>query len=372
MDLVAEMITASLQRQGNVQAELIRPPMPQHFRKLLPGAGRNLDRLYGRFRAYAAFLRGIRSQFDVFHLVDHSYSQLVHVLPPERCLVTCHDLDTFRCLLKGPDGKALEARPWWFRKMTSRILEGLRKAAHIACVSQTTALALEQSGWVGAEKISVIPNGVSPEYFQETPPAAGAWLASWLKERGIEQKPLLLHVGSTIARKRIDVLLRVFAEVAAIAPEVELVRVGTEFTPEQRRLAEELGVAGHIHRAGKLDRGQLRALYERANLVLQPSEAEGFGLPVVEAQASGAVVVASDIPVLREVGGDAAFYLPVGDASGWSGKIQQLLQLQRTTSASWGTLQQKSRDNAARFRWEAVANSLSNRYQYLAGIMGGE
>ena len=62
-----------------------------------------------------------------------------------------------------------------------------------------------------------------------------------------------------------------------------------------------------------LDRDELADLYRRAALVLLPSDREGFGLPVVEAMACGTPVVASDIPALREIGGDAAAYCAPGD-----------------------------------------------------------
>ena len=80
-------------------------------------------------------LAALAPRFEVFHLVDHSYSQLLHGLPAGRTLVTCHDLDTFRSVLQPHD----EPRPAPFRWMTQRILSGLRLAAHIACDSDEPA-----------------------------------------------------------------------------------------------------------------------------------------------------------------------------------------------------------------------------------------
>ena len=67
-----------------------------------------------------------------------------------------------------------------------------------------------------------------------------------------------------------------------------------------------------------LEPAVLAALYRRAALVLMPSEAEGFGLPLVEAMACATPVIASDIPVLREVGAEAAVYCAVADVPAWS------------------------------------------------------
>ena len=69
----------------------------------------------------------------------------------------------------------------------------------------------------------------------------------------------------------------------------------------------------------------IAVLYRAARLVLLPSEAEGFGLPLIEALACGAPVAASDLPVFREVAGDAASYFPVGDVPAWAEGVSRLL-----------------------------------------------
>jgi glycosyltransferase involved in cell wall biosynthesis len=370
MNLVAETIAATLQGQSGVQAELIRPPMPLRLQSVLGERGRNPDRLLARFWSYPQSVARLAKNFDVFHITDHSYSQLVHALPPGRCLVTCHDIDTFRCLLDPASDITSVPRPWWFRRMAAHILNGLRKAGHVACVSQSTANELRQTQWIEESRLSVIPNGVNEEYFGPVAPAQRQWSEDWLRQKGIASCPLLLHVGSTIERKRIDVLLEAFAAARYQLPNLQLLRVGGAFTPPQAALAERLGLLGAIHNFPFLDRSQLQALYCQASLVVQPSSYEGFGLPVAEAQASGAVVLASDIPVLREVGGDAAFFCPVGDIPQWSRQIIDLIELGTKDPARWQACRSASQHSARRFRWGEVANSLVYRYQYLAGLMG--
>src|SRR5580698_2273714 len=94
MDLVADMLTESFQTQPSyaVAATQIRPAMRCRLGKT-PLVGnrrtvRNLDRLFNRFVDYPRWLRGRKKDFDLFHIVDHSYSQVVHVLPPQRTVVT--------------------------------------------------------------------------------------------------------------------------------------------------------------------------------------------------------------------------------------------------------------------------------------------
>ena len=84
---------------------------------------------------------GRSARFDLFHVADHTYAQLVHALPAGRTGVYCHDLDAFRCLFD----RAAEPRPHWFRAMAGRILTGLRKAA---VVFHSTA-AVGERDWRG-------------------------------------------------------------------------------------------------------------------------------------------------------------------------------------------------------------------------------
>ena len=131
MDLVAEMLLAHLEaaHAGSVRALRIRPRLLPRFSRwpLLGrwrGAGRT-DIILSRFRDYPRRLRRSLPAVHYFHICDHSYAHLVHVLPRERTGVYCHDLDVFRCLLEpGP-----ARRPRWFRKLALVTLQGLEKAA---------------------------------------------------------------------------------------------------------------------------------------------------------------------------------------------------------------------------------------------------
>src|SRR5579864_6571040 len=116
MDLVGDMLTQSFQTQmaGVITATQLRPAMHRWLTRVPVLGGQrtifNCDRLVNRFVDYPRWLRRSTADMEVFHLVDHSYSQLIPALPRGRTVVTCHDLDTFRCLL-DPER---EARPPWF------------------------------------------------------------------------------------------------------------------------------------------------------------------------------------------------------------------------------------------------------------------
>lgn len=381
MDLVAEMVLDHLAARppGQVLPARIRPPWQARFARL-PGLGgsglaRNADRVLNRYVRYPRQLRAIvrGARQDVYHLVDHSYAQLVPEIPAGRAVVTCHDLDTFRCLLDP----AAEPRPRWFRALARRTLRGLQAAAAVACDSEATRAAILRHGLLDAAKLRVVYLAVHPECSPDPSPEHDR-AAEALLGPADPGRPELLHVGSNIPRKRIDVLLKLFAEVRAARPGARLVKVGGRFAPEQQALAEALGVAAAVAHIPYFDpadpaqRGTLAAVYRRAALALQPSDAEGFGLPVAEALACGTAVLASDLPVLREVGGDSAEYRPVGDVPAWAECALQALARWRPDDPAHRQLRDARAAAARRFSWAAHVDALMEIYRdVIAGVPPG-
>ncbi len=354
MDLAAQMLYRQVVTgyASELRAECVCPRF-HHRATCLPFVGKkrlalNTDRLANRLWDYPRQLRRRLHEFDLFHVVDHSYAQLVHLLPPERTGVFCHDLDTFRCLLEP----AREPRPRWFRAVARRILHGLQKAAVVFHSTLETRRQVERFGLIDPQRLVHAPYGISPEFTtddpeQDEPPAS----------------PFLLHVGSCIPRKRMDVLLNVFAEVRAHYPELRLVKVGGPWLPQQRDQIDHLGIAAAITPHVGINRDALAKLYRQAVLVLMPSEAEGFGLPVIEALACGSIVVASDLAVLREVGGQATVYCPVGDVASWSQTVCRLLANPAQAPPRSARIAQ-----AQRFSWAAHAETIVNAYLRLAKV----
>ncbi len=360
MDLVSDMLTNFLAAQtaAGIAAVQLRPALRQRLSRI-PVVGRaraasNGDRLLNRFVDYPRWLRSRLSSFDLFHLVDHSYSQLVHVLPKGRAVVTCHDLDTFRCLLE-PER---EPRSRSFRAMSRRILDGFLQAAHVIAVSQATREELLRHKLFPADAITVIPNGVHPACSPKPDPQADALAASYMPEEAV----WLLNVGNTLPRKRVDVLLKVFAAVSREFPEARLLRVGG-FTPAHLELIRELKIERVVSHLPYLDRSTLAAVYRRATLLVHTAEAEGFGLPLVEAMACGCPVAASDIPVLREVGGTAASFSALADMDAWRESLAQLLNEKRHQPDQWERRRQRSIAWAARYSWEENARRTADIYR---------
>jgi glycosyltransferase involved in cell wall biosynthesis len=248
--------------------------------------------------------------------------------------------------------------------MMKHVLSGLRKAARVVCDSKTIRDELVAHDLIAPERVSVIPLGVHPACTPEPYPAADAEARRLLKG-GRADALNLLHVGSTIKRKRIDVLLEVFAEVRKEFPEARLVRVGGPFTPAQIELIKRFKLEHAIIVLPHLEREVLAAIYRQAALVLQPSEAEGFGLPVIEAMASGTPVLASDIPVLREVASEACTYAPVGDLQAWTKSVSDLLNERSRYPDQWTRRRLGAIANASRFSWSEHANQMVALYREL-------
>lgn len=356
MDLAAELLHAGLRDHAPGYAPaLLRPRMPRVFRRLAGGrTGLNADRLLARHLAYPRWLRR-HGAMDLYHVADHSYAQLVHALPAERTVVTCHDLDAFRSVLDP----TAQPRPTWFRAMTGRVLSGLRAAAHVVCDSDAVHAELLSYGVLPPERVSTVPLPAHPDFAAAPDAAADAEAARLLGP--VEGRVELLHVGSTIARKRIPLLLRAFAELTPVVPGARLVRVGGALPPEQRRIAAEHGVADRIVELPFLDRKTLAAVYRRAALVVYPSEREGFGLPLVEAMACGAPILAADLTVFREVAGDAARYPARDDADGWAeamaDEIDRLASPENRQTARDGVLRR-----AERFTLSTYASGIVDVY----------
>ena len=360
MDLVADMLLDRLVREhgDRIEPTLVRPPLPLRLSRLSrrPLAF-GFDRIAGRLWDYPRLARTLAERFDLFHVVDHSYSQLVHALPGERTIVTCHDVDTFRSVI-DPERDHRNAA---FRAMTRRILDGLRKAGHVVCDTEATRELLVSQAGIAAEKTSVVHNGPHPSC-SPLPEASADYEAARLL--GPPRSSVdLLHVGSAISRKRIDLLIRIMA---ALGPTVRLVRVGGPFTAEQSALIRDLNVRDVVV-LPFVDRSTLAAIYRRSALLLMPSEREGFGLPLVEALACGTSVVASDIPALREVGGDAVTYCQVGEVDEWCRAIRALLDERARRPGEWAARRALGVSRADAFSWSKYAGEIAALYEQMAG-----
>ncbi len=358
MDLLAEMLFSHAEQDPRVSMARVRPTMARRVQRLPLGPRRqgfafNADRIVNRMWDVPRAARRSLGQNDVFHVCDHSYAYAVHALPVDRVGVYCHDLDAFRCVLEPQ----AEPRPFWYRKMSEHLLRGMKKARVVFFSTNAVREAIVRHGLIDPSRLVQARYGVSPEFRIEEDEVGGPDLV-----RELGGKPFLLHVGSCIPRKRIDVLLNVFAEVRRKNPDLRLVQVGGAWTEEQRAQIARLRLEDGLLQLPRQGRPEVARLYRRAALVMMPSDAEGFGLPVIEALSCGALVMASNIPTLREAGGDAATFAPVGDIPTWAAKVDDLL---RDPAANAPSLPDRLA-HAGQFSWAAHAKVIVDTYLALS------
>lgn len=362
MDLVSEMLVSRLSDSSSIQAWRICPKFRGRATRLpvvrTQNSCRMADRLLNRYWDYPRWLKQHLQSFDLFHVVDHSYAHLVNVLPANRTLVTCHDLDAFRVLWEESRSRA----SWILRPLFTRTLSGLQNAAMVTCDSASVREQMLEYRLLPPDRIKVVPVGVHPVCSPVADEAADRELTALIGPKSSKVAELL-HVGSTIPRKRIDVLLRIVARLRASGQtEVRLLRIGADFTAAQTRLIQQLQIADMIVCLPSLSWPLLAAAYRRADLYLQTSDAEGFGLPIAEAMACKTPVIASDLEVLRETGGDAACYCVVGEVEEWTTMIASLLREKKENPDMWESRRERSLAQAAKFSWHNFAGEMAGLY----------
>jgi glycosyltransferase involved in cell wall biosynthesis len=228
-----------------------------------------------------------------------------HVVAPgsaSPAVVTIHDLSFERePKLMGPRDR------FFFRMMVPR---SVRRADRVIAVSGQTKRDLVEHYRVEEGKIAVIPNGVDDAFSPDGPARGGP--------------PYLLFVGALQPRK--DPLAAIEA-LSLSGPDLRLVLVGPDkgAAAEARRSVARLGLNGRVEFSGHVEKPALAALYRGARALVFPSKYEGFGLPVLEAMASGTPVVATTAGAIPEVAGDAAVLVDPGDPIALADGIERAL-----------------------------------------------
>lgn len=236
------------------------------------------------------------------------------------------------------------------RRVRHRAVQRLgtyRRATLVHAVSRATARDAVRALGIDPERVRVVHNGVAvPE---EEP-----------EDRG--QRRHVLYVGGADAHKRVDLLLAVWtAPGAADLPPLVLAGAAAAW-PGAVRAAQHH--PERVRLAGLVDEEALDRLYQLAVAVVLPSLWEGYGLPVLEGMARGAVPVITSRASLPEVGADAALYVPAAAGPGvWASAIRRLVH----DPALRARLARRGRELAVRRSWHVTARNLIELYQE-AGI----
>ncbi|HEX2301430.1 MAG TPA: glycosyltransferase family 1 protein [Pseudonocardiaceae bacterium] len=268
---------------------------------------------------------------DVLHATNF-------VLPPSRYargVVTVHDL----AFLQRPDDLAPQQRD-----LPDLVRRSVARAAVVCTPTAAVAEQVSDRLRVPRERIVITPLGVDPGWQEATAPDAELRAALELPPR------YLLFAGTAQPRKGLDVLLAAHAARPGLPPLVLAGSAGwgTTTAPGPR-----------LHRVGYLADRELRSVMAGAAALVLPSHDEGFGLPVLEAMATGTPVVCSDIPALREVAGGLATLVPPGDAVALGSALASVL------AAGSGSTEAVAarRAHAALYTWQHCARATLHAYQ---------
>ena len=184
-----------------------------------------------------------------------------------------------------------------------------QRARKVMTISEFSRQELLRVYGLSPEKVVVIHAGTEQQY--------------WRRKSNLARQarlqidfPFFLFVGSLLPRRQVEAVLQALAQLPA---QYQLVVVGETDTERLTKLitaAQRWNVAERLVCLGHVSDDALEQLYTDTMALVSPSTYEGFGLPVLEALQRGVPVIAWDIPVVREVAGDAAALLPVGDIKG--------------------------------------------------------
>ena len=349
MRLFPELLQRLLQERG-IAVELIRPRTI--LGKLAPWAGPLGKWLFyvDKFVLFPFALRRVirreRAPGVVAHLCDHSNAMQVRYLSDIPHVVTCHDMMPIR----SAQGEIPQNPTSWTGKCFQHlILNGLKRARFTACVSTATQRDLLRLTGGSLEQTRVILSSLNYPY---TPmPLAEAH--ERVRALAGAEFPYILHVGGGSWYKNRRGVLEIYAEArrsmesAGRSNLPKLIYTGPPLDAEIGSMAGEYpDLASHVVRLSGVDHETLRALYSGAELLLFPSWDEGFGWPIIEAQACGCRVVTTNREPMTEVGGEAAFYIDPHDPQGAAAKVVELLG---QTPEQRGEAVQNGLANGARF-----------------------
>lgn len=282
---------------------------------------------------------------------------LVNVVPLTTTLpaiVTVHDLS----FVRTPDALPALKRTY----LTALCRRSVSKARHVIAVSRQTADDLMRYFETPAAKIEVVYNGVGEEFTPAAPDEA-ARLATWRSDHNLPER-FLLYLGTLEPRKNLPLLLRAFARWRGATSrdndDIKLVIAGGKgwFYDEVFTLTQELALADSVHFPGFIPGADLPQWYRAALAFVYPSRFEGFGLPLLEAMASGTPVITSQAPSLLEVAGDAALAVPTETPDAFA----DALELVVSQPALRSELSRRGIARAARFSWHTAARETAALY----------
>jgi glycosyltransferase involved in cell wall biosynthesis len=256
-----------------------------------------------------------------------------------------------------PEMAGEEAGRTFFRRAAA----SFRDADGILTSSQFTAIDLVARFAIEEKKITVVYPGLDRRLLEEVPAAE---LKATRKRRNLPPA-FLLFVGAQMPRKNLVRFLDALKIVHLHGLQIPLVMIGPEGedTGAIRIQAEKLGLGHWIISVGYLEEREVRYVYRLATALVLPSLCEGFGLPLVEAMASGLPVAASRTSAIPEVCRDAAAYFQPESPESMAEKVISVIDDEGLRK----TLIARGKERARDFSWERAAAETLEFYERVLG-----
>ncbi len=250
----------------------------------------------------------------------------------------------------------------WFDLPFWRVLlyAAARRSTLLVAVSESTKLDLAKFYGIRDEKIRVIGHGVDPAFFA---------IGKRRRAQASIEAPYLLTVSTLHPHKNLNRLLQAFAQFHRTRPEFRLVIAGLRgFHAENlEKLRRSLGIEDAVRFTGWIPREELYELFAQANAFLYPSTFEGFGMPLLEAFATGLPTACSNIEPLASIAGDAAITFDPSDTSA----IHRAMVSIASDEALRERLSAAGPARASNFTWEQSARLTLAALTGVAGPDGG-
>jgi glycosyltransferase involved in cell wall biosynthesis len=287
------------------------------------------------------------------------YHSLHHFLPlgmRGRVVLTLHDL----MQIEHPDITFPRRWQGYLVKAYAQVTikYALRRADQVIAISQFTAGRAESLFGIPRAGMTIIPHGVEERFFRVGPgkdPGDDRWDTS----AGPTPPRFFLVVGHSKPHKNVARVIGALALIAQRYGNVRLRLVGRGDGYDQlREQARSLGLSGKVDFLRVVPETMLLSLYRRAVALVMPSLVEGFGLPVLEAQAAGCPVIVSTRGALAETAGDAALLVEPTDTWDIARAMETLLRDEALRS----DLVERGRARAAQFTWTRTAERTREVY----------
>lgn len=247
----------------------------------------------------------------------------------------------------------------WYWILTAE--RTMKKATRLVSISGWTKGVVARRLGIPEERIDVVHHGVDVDQFAA--PEVESRVEEVRKRYGLPQR-FLVHVGSLIPVKNLPALVRAYGALIAARPdlaEVQLVLVGGAGwgAQEVREQIRASRLEDRVHLTGFVPEPDLPALYRAAELFVFPSLYEGFGIPALEAMASGTPLVCSRASCLPEVVGGAGLFFDPHD----EGQMTEAMARALSDEALREALAERGRERAPRFSWKATAEGTLEAYE---------